>query len=270
MAASVVVVGEHRAAVGDATQVLGGIEAARDGGGRRTADRAHRAPARRPRPPGLRGRAAARAARRGARESPPACCRSRREPRQPRSSAAVSGSTSTKTGDAPVAHTAAAVGTAVKAGTITSSPGPTPTASNARRSASVPEATPTAWRRPVNAASSVSSASSSGPRRYVPDASTRVTAAERSGSNRAAPTRQVDDRCPGRPRSPVPRGAGSVELERAGDAVAERRARFPAQHALRLRRVAEVGPDVDGVTIGRPRRELDRGRFPPHARPRRQ
>ena len=55
------------------------------------------------------------------------------------SSPAPSASTSTGTGTAPVAHTAAAVGTAVNAGTITSVPGPTPSASNERRSASVPD-----------------------------------------------------------------------------------------------------------------------------------
>ena len=44
--------------------------------------------------------------------------------------AAVAASTSTSTGTAPVAHTADAVGTAVNAGTITSSPGPMPSAAS--------------------------------------------------------------------------------------------------------------------------------------------
>jgi hypothetical protein len=48
-----------------------------------------------------------------------------------------------KTGTAPSAHTADAVGTAVKAGRITSSPGPTPTAARASCNADAPEPTAT-------------------------------------------------------------------------------------------------------------------------------
>ena len=56
----------------------------------------------------------------------------------------VRGSTSANTGVAPACKTASAVATNVMAGTITSSPGPTPAALNARDRASVPEAQPAA------------------------------------------------------------------------------------------------------------------------------
>ena len=62
------------------------------------------------------------------------------------------------------ADTAVAVATKVKEGTITSSSGPTPRASRAMRSASVPEDTPTAWRAPRAAANSDSKRPTSGPR----------------------------------------------------------------------------------------------------------
>src|SRR4051812_10635180 len=99
---------------------------------------------------------------------------------------AVSESTSTNTGTAPVAQTAAAVGTAVKAGTITSSPGPMPSATNGSRNASVPDDTPTACARPVYVLSSDSNSASSGPNRYAPDRTTRDTASVSSGSSAAA------------------------------------------------------------------------------------
>ena len=57
---------------------------------------------------------------------------------------AVSGSTSTRTGVAPTALTASAVAMKELVGTMTSSPGPMPSARSASSSASVPEETPTA------------------------------------------------------------------------------------------------------------------------------
>ena len=50
---------------------------------------------------------------------------------------------STNTGRAPLWLMVLAVATKVKGVVITSSPGPTPSAARERRSASVPEATPT-------------------------------------------------------------------------------------------------------------------------------
>jgi len=56
---------------------------------------------------------------------------------------------STKTGTAPRCTTALIVATQVYVGTITSSPGPTPSAASAVINAAVPEVTPTAWRAPT-------------------------------------------------------------------------------------------------------------------------
>lgn len=60
----------------------------------------------------------------------------------------VRGSTSTRTGRAPVATTASTVAMKVLAGTITSSPEPMPSARSASSSAAVPSLTPTQWRVP--------------------------------------------------------------------------------------------------------------------------
>ena len=119
----------HGAAVTDAADVLGRVEANRPPPARPERDRTvglggvlHD----RARPTLQRQRA--RAARTG---GPAMIARVRSvtaAAQAPRSIAAVSTSTSTGTGAAPTAHTADAVGTAVKAGTITSSPGPMPSA----------------------------------------------------------------------------------------------------------------------------------------------
>src|SRR6058998_243846 len=77
---------------------------------------------------------------------------------------------STKTGVAPVITMVEAEATKENAGVRTSSPGPTPRATSARRSASVPDATPTAWRTPHVRASSCSSARPSPPRTNWPEA----------------------------------------------------------------------------------------------------
>ena len=68
----------------------------------------------------------------------------------------VTGSTSTTTGTAPIEQIAAIVATAVWATVNTSSPGATSQASNASRSASVPDATPipqAAWQKVAKACS---------------------------------------------------------------------------------------------------------------------
>ena len=123
----VVVVGHHRTAVGDPAEVLRRVEAVR--GGRRAARGVERAE-------GLRGVLDDGHAEVGQLGRPPVEVHRDDGPRAVGAAAradsgsrvAVSRSTSTNTGTAPVAHTAAAVGTAVNAGTITSSPGPTPSA----------------------------------------------------------------------------------------------------------------------------------------------
>ena len=92
----------------------------------------------------------------------------------------VTGSMSTSTGVAPTRDDAPAVAKNEKVGVITSSPGPTPSAISASRSASVPDERPTAWRMPSSDARSRSSASISGPpmKRWL--SQTRVIAARMS------------------------------------------------------------------------------------------
>jgi len=81
----------------------------------------------------------------------------------PGSTLAVSGRQSTNTGVAPQWLTASAVAMNVLTGTTTSSPGPTPAACRARRTASVPELTPAQKRTPQYSAKAASKAAPSGP-----------------------------------------------------------------------------------------------------------
>src|SRR5476649_189207 len=90
------------------------------------------------------------------------------------------GSTSTNTALAPVYWIAATVATNVNGTVITSSPGPTPAASNARWSAAVPELTATPWSAPHTAANSCSNASTSSPSTNWLVSSTRAIAASTS------------------------------------------------------------------------------------------
>src|SRR5690606_6407113 len=76
----------------------------------------------------------------------------------------------TRTGRAPVMSIAAALATRVKGTVMTSSPGPTPAASNARCSALVPVLTATPYPAPQNLANSSSKAATSSPSTYWPDA----------------------------------------------------------------------------------------------------
>ena len=61
----------------------------------------------------------------------------------------VSGSTSQKTGVAPIVTTGSTVAKKLTEGTTTSSPGPTPSARRAIAIASVPLPTPTQWSTPM-------------------------------------------------------------------------------------------------------------------------
>src|SRR5579859_1712772 len=83
---------------------------------------------------------------------------------------------SANTGFAPSALTALPVATKVNGGRITSSPELTPTARNAKMSASVPDATPTPCCTPHSSATSRSSAAPSLPSTNCCDASTFATA----------------------------------------------------------------------------------------------
>ena len=90
---------------------------------------------------------------------------------------------SANTGVAPIRLTASAVAKKVNDGTITSSPGPIPSARSPSTSASVPEPTPTAWRTPRKLAASRSNASTFGPRMKRPERSTSSTAFSSSGQS---------------------------------------------------------------------------------------
>ena len=95
---------------------------------------------------------------------------------------AVASSTSTMTGTAPVAHTADAVGTAVSAGTITSWPGPTPSALSTSCRAVAPLDTVTACGIPAQAANDASNVAVSVPSSTLPECSTRRVAATKASS----------------------------------------------------------------------------------------
>ena len=88
---------------------------------------------------------------------------------------------SISSGVAPAISIAATVATAVCDTVTTVAPGPMSSARNARASASVPLAQPTAAAVPSQAANSASKAWPSAPSMYQPDASARATAASISG-----------------------------------------------------------------------------------------
>ena len=81
---------------------------------------------------------------------------------------AVSSSTSTNTGLAPISAIISAAAAKLKGVVITSSPGFTSSASSAISSASVPEAAVTQCAAAVRAASAASSSATSGPMMYCP------------------------------------------------------------------------------------------------------
>src|SRR5262245_28505716 len=93
----------------------------------------------------------------------------------------VARSTSQKTGFAPMYSTTLAVETQVKAGTITSSPGFSPSAATARCSAVVQELVATLWGAPVNAENFCSNSLTYGPCTTQPLSSGRCTARSSSG-----------------------------------------------------------------------------------------
>ena len=85
----------------------------------------------------------------------------------------LSASTSQKTGVAPTSSTASTEAEKLKAGTITASPAPIPSARMARFSASVPLAQAITWGAPQNSESAFSSWPTSGPMTNWPWAKTR-------------------------------------------------------------------------------------------------
>src|SRR3954454_21045472 len=93
------------------------------------------------------------------------------------------GSMSAKTGVAPIAQTALAVAMNDSDGTMTSSPGPTPSANSASDSAVVQLETATAAAAPTRSAKRASNSATFGPCDTQPDAMTAATAAPSSPLN---------------------------------------------------------------------------------------
>ena len=79
---------------------------------------------------------------------------------------------------------------------------------------------------------------------------------EAGDATRRRPPRGPSERS--RRRSAVPLAVSPVERDGASDPVDEVGVGDPAQQPLRLRRIPEVGADVDGISIWGPRHELDR------------
>src|SRR6266576_2502176 len=94
--------------------------------------------------------------------------------------------TSQNTGVAPVWQIVFAAATKFRDGTMTSSPGPQPTADNARSSAAVPFATANACLTPQNAAKSRSSCATRGPMLHQPERTAATTACSISSSTRTS------------------------------------------------------------------------------------
>ena len=87
----------------------------------------------------------------------------------------VSGSMSTKTGRPPRRETTPADAKKLNGLVMTSSPGPTPSAISATKSASVPEETPSACRTPIRSANAFSNWVLTAPRMNRPDENTPST-----------------------------------------------------------------------------------------------
>ena len=119
---------------------------------------------------------------------------------------------SQKTGAAPVQATVFAAATKLSDGETTSSPGPQPTASNARWSAAVPFETASACVAPENAANCVSSSATRGPMLHQPDSRTSRPALDRASSTATSDsgTLQVDSVTADAPRS---RNFGTARLD---------------------------------------------------------
>src|SRR5712691_4195685 len=158
----------------------------------------------------------------------------------------VAGSTSTSTGTAPACTMAAIVGAQVLPAVTTSSPGPTPRASNASHRASVPLATATAWPTPQYLANSRSSSAAESPRMNRPRAKTRPTSASTRGRMLSIRRRRSRK---GTTSGGVVLTELAVELEGPLEAVGQRHAGLPSEDARRAAKVRVVVADVDGAAV---------------------
>src|SRR5437773_2488870 len=158
----------------------------------------------------------------------------------------VAGSTSTKTGVAPLLTIAATVGAHVLLTVMTSSPGPTPNASSASQRASVPLATATPCRTRQYFANSRSSSATASPRMNRPLSKTR--ASRQSIAGRMLSMRRRRSRNGTMPSDVVLTGL-LVKLERSREALRERHRRPPCEQLLRLAEVRVVIADVDRAAL---------------------
>src|SRR5713226_7127170 len=158
----------------------------------------------------------------------------------------VAGSTSTSTGTARACTMAAMVGAQVLPAVTTSSPGPTPRASNASHRASVPLATATAWATSQYLANSRSSSAAESPKINRPRAKTRPTSASSRGRMLSIRRRRSRK---GTASGGVVLTELAVEVERPLEPVGQRHAGFPAEDAHRPAEVRIVVADVDGAAV---------------------
>ena len=105
------------------------------------------------------------------------------------------------TGSAPTYRTALTLATKVRAGTITSSPGPTPAASSARCSAAVPLLTAATWRTPRYSLNASSNSAVRGPMVSQPELRQSSTASTSVSVGSTAVRGTVQVISPARPRS---------------------------------------------------------------------
>ena len=168
----------------------------------------------------------------------------------------VTGSTSAKTGLAPVRLIANAVKVAVMGLVITSSPTPTPSERSASVIASVPEATPTACAVPTIDANSCSKASTSGPKTNQPLSITRVKASRISASSAACWMIRLTKGMGGMGWSDlsgtlakVMIEVGAVELDGSTKTLAKADPRLPTELSLYLAEIIIEVTDVDALAF---------------------
>src|SRR5581483_4545390 len=129
--------------------------------------------------------------------------------------------------------TAAAVAANVNAGTITSSPGPTPAARYARCSAAVQLDTATACPAPTHSAKVRSNASVRGPMVSQPDRSVSATAS-RSSSSTFRSKNGISGNVPVAAVKGIREGAGGEGVSHLGDAVGDSHCGLEAEHLADL------------------------------------
>src|SRR5712691_11920026 len=158
----------------------------------------------------------------------------------------VAGSTSTRTGVAPAPRMAAMVGAHVLAAVTTSWPAPTPSASRARRSASVPLPTATPCPTPEYFAKARSISAPDSPRTKRPRSNTRPTSVSRPARMLWILRRMSRN---GTRSGDIVRPRLAVEVQRPGQALGEGDPRPPVEARHGLAEVGVVVADIDGAPL---------------------